>query len=38
MMHELNDYDNSLQSASQDFDIQNERWFLQKYGRFEPCL
>ena len=37
-MHELNDYDNSLQSASQDFDIQNERWFLQKYGRFEPCF
>ena len=37
-MYELNDYDNSLQSASQDFDIQNERLFQQKYDSFEPCL
>lgn len=37
-MYELNDYDNSLQIASQDFNIQNERPFQWKYGRFEPCL
>lgn len=37
-MYELNDYDNSLQIASQDFNIQNERWFQRKYDSFEPCL